>query len=156
MDWSWPVKGKSSPAGGTARSPSVPARASMQNKANLNGVSSLKFEVSSRRGQASNHPASHLAPCGKRLMASARPVVQNKANLQTACCAKQSQFPGPVGRGRMTDHAKQSQFSGSRLEAGGNCQHRAKQSQFRGLVQFRVTVRMCGLMENRDSSRSRE
>jgi hypothetical protein len=25
-----------------------------------------------------------------------------------------------------------------------------------GLVQFRVTVRMCGLMENRDSSRSRE
>jgi hypothetical protein len=32
----------------------------MLNKANLKEVSSLRFQVSSRRGQASNHPTSHL------------------------------------------------------------------------------------------------
>jgi hypothetical protein len=46
-------------------------------------------------------------------------IVQNKANSQIPCCAKQSQFRGPVGRELRACRAKQSQFAGRQMDA--NC-----------------------------------
>jgi len=65
-----------------------PGRATVQNKANLRGVSSLRFQVSSRRGHASNHPTlpCRLSTCRK-----------TPYGVSKAYRAKQSQFVPPGG-----------------------------------------------------------
>jgi hypothetical protein len=95
-----------------------PARPTMQNKANSKEVSSLKSQVSRRRGQATNHPTSQftLAACRKTsygvttsracvrnkansqglLTASGRPVVPNKANSPGTCVRNKANLQGLV------------------------------------------------------------
>ena len=128
------AKHQSSPTAVTPTSPSVSAGAIMQNKANLPSRA-RSVPVGAWRGRErpwrtrqgqdglateTPHGVTTNRVCrakqsqfpGNRQQGTTGVVMRNKANPQTACCAKQSQFPEPVGRGRMTDYAKQTQFSG--------------------------------------------